>query len=160
MIGLGVVLVLLILVLLTFCVRKIEPGRAGVKTGFGGLQVAFDWMIRIPFIHTGLRLDEFKPRVLTSFVRNQFIDQVYLPLIGDNLAKQMGAAVKTSALTAAACFCSFLLRAMAKPPSSNISRAASESYSSRSMDRRSVFTPHRSTPRKRPTLRRARKSRN
>ncbi len=39
-----------------------------------------------------LRLDEFRPRVLTSFVRNQLIDQVYLPLIGDNLAKQVGAA--------------------------------------------------------------------
>ena len=37
-----------------------------------------------------LRLDEFKPRVLSSFVRNQLIDQVYLPLIGDNLAKQIG----------------------------------------------------------------------
>ena len=39
-----------------------------------------------------LRLDEFKPRVLTSFVRNKLIDNVYLPLIGDNLAKQIGAA--------------------------------------------------------------------
>ncbi len=39
-----------------------------------------------------LRLEEFKPKVLTSFVRNQLIDQVYLPLIGDNLAKQIGAA--------------------------------------------------------------------
>ncbi|MBK7998191.1 MAG: AAA family ATPase [Verrucomicrobia bacterium] len=39
-----------------------------------------------------LRLDELKPRVLTSFVRNQLIDQVYLPLVGDNLAKQIGAA--------------------------------------------------------------------
>ncbi len=39
-----------------------------------------------------LRLDELKPRVLTSFVRNQLIDEVYLPLIGDNLAKQIGAA--------------------------------------------------------------------
>ena len=37
-----------------------------------------------------LRLDEFKPRVLTSFVRNKLIDEIYLPLIGDNLAKQMG----------------------------------------------------------------------
>lgn len=37
-----------------------------------------------------LRLSEFKARVLSSFVRNQLIDQVYLPLIGDNLAKQMG----------------------------------------------------------------------
>ena len=39
-----------------------------------------------------MRLDEFKPRVLTSFVRNRLLDEVYLPLIGDNLAKQMGAA--------------------------------------------------------------------
>ncbi|MEM7311980.1 MAG: DNA repair ATPase, partial [Planctomycetota bacterium] len=37
-----------------------------------------------------LRLDEFKPRVLTSFVRNRLIDDVYLPLVGDNLAKQIG----------------------------------------------------------------------
>ncbi len=39
-----------------------------------------------------LRLDAFKPRVLTSFVRNQLLDKVYLPLIGDNLAKQLGTA--------------------------------------------------------------------
>ncbi len=39
-----------------------------------------------------LRVDEFSPRVLTSFVRNRLIDQVYLPLIGANLAKQIGAA--------------------------------------------------------------------
>ena len=39
-----------------------------------------------------LRLNEFKPRVLTSFVRNKLIDKVYLPLIGNNLAKQIGAA--------------------------------------------------------------------
>lgn len=39
-----------------------------------------------------LRLNEFKPKVLTSFVRNQLIDQVYLPMVGDNLAKQIGAA--------------------------------------------------------------------
>jgi len=38
----------------------------------------------------GMRLDEFRPRVLTSFVRNKLIDQVYLKLLGDNLAKQVG----------------------------------------------------------------------
>lgn len=38
-----------------------------------------------------LRLKEFQPRVLTSFVRNRLINEVYLPLVGDNLAKQMGA---------------------------------------------------------------------
>jgi len=37
-----------------------------------------------------LRLDQFKARVFSAFVRNQLIDQVYLPLIGNNLAKQMG----------------------------------------------------------------------
>ncbi|MFO0615120.1 MAG: DNA repair ATPase [Polyangiaceae bacterium] len=39
-----------------------------------------------------LRLAEFTPRVLSSFVRNRLIDEVYLHLVGDNLAKQMGAA--------------------------------------------------------------------
>lgn len=37
-----------------------------------------------------LKLEEFKPRVLSSFVRNKLIDQVYFPLIGDNLSKQLG----------------------------------------------------------------------
>ncbi|MCA9560830.1 MAG: DNA repair ATPase, partial [Myxococcales bacterium] len=39
-----------------------------------------------------LRLDDFKPRVMSAFVRNKLINDVYLPIIGDNLAKQMGAA--------------------------------------------------------------------
>ena len=38
-----------------------------------------------------LRLDEYKPKVMSAFVRNHLIDEVYLHLIGDNLAKQMGA---------------------------------------------------------------------
>lgn len=42
--------------------------------------------------HARLRLEEFKPRPLTSFVRNKLINDVYLGVIGDNLAKQMGAA--------------------------------------------------------------------
>ena len=37
-----------------------------------------------------LKLEEFKPRVLSSFVRNKLINQVYLPLFGDNLSKQLG----------------------------------------------------------------------
>lgn len=37
-----------------------------------------------------LKLEEFKPRVLTSFVRNKLIDQVYFPIFGNNLAKQLG----------------------------------------------------------------------
>ncbi|SEK88750.1 AAA domain (dynein-related subfamily) [Pseudoxanthomonas sp. GM95] len=38
----------------------------------------------------GLRLSEFKARPLSSFVRNKLINEVYLSIIGDNLAKQMG----------------------------------------------------------------------
>jgi len=38
-----------------------------------------------------LRLGEYRPRVMSAFVRNRLIDEVYLPLIGDNLAKQLGA---------------------------------------------------------------------
>ncbi|MEO2064253.1 MAG: DNA repair ATPase [Christiangramia sp.] len=37
-----------------------------------------------------LKLEEFRPRVLTSFVRNRLINQVYFPLFGENLAKQLG----------------------------------------------------------------------
>ncbi|MEL6868973.1 MAG: DNA repair ATPase [Pseudomonadota bacterium] len=37
-----------------------------------------------------LRLDEFRPRPLSSFVRNRLINESYLPIIGDNLAKQIG----------------------------------------------------------------------
>lgn len=39
-----------------------------------------------------LKLETFKPRVMSSFVRNQLIDKVYLKLIGANLAKQIGSA--------------------------------------------------------------------
>ncbi|MFJ6571246.1 DNA repair ATPase [Streptomyces sp. NPDC091292] len=39
---------------------------------------------------TRLRLDDHRPKVLSSFVRSRLIDEVYLPLIGDNLAKQLG----------------------------------------------------------------------
>lgn len=39
-----------------------------------------------------LRLDQFKAGVLSSFVRNRLLDEVYLPLIGANLAKQIGTA--------------------------------------------------------------------
>jgi len=37
------------------------------------------------------RLEEFQSHVLTTFVRNRLIDKIYLPLIGDNLARQIGA---------------------------------------------------------------------
>ena len=34
-----------------------------------------------------LRLEEFKPKPLSSFVRNRLINEAYLPIIGDNLAR-------------------------------------------------------------------------
>jgi hypothetical protein len=37
-----------------------------------------------------LRLDEHRPRVMPTFVRSRLVDEVYLPLIGDSLAKQLG----------------------------------------------------------------------
>ncbi|MTC25425.1 AAA domain-containing protein, partial [Providencia alcalifaciens] len=38
-----------------------------------------------------LKLHEFKAKPLSSFVRNKLINDVYLPIIGDNMAKQIGA---------------------------------------------------------------------
>ncbi len=37
-----------------------------------------------------LGLDELLPKPMSTFVRNRLIDEVYLPIIGDNLAKQLG----------------------------------------------------------------------
>ncbi len=39
-----------------------------------------------------LQLDQFRAKPLSSFVRNRLIDEVYLPIIGNNLARQIGAA--------------------------------------------------------------------
>lgn len=39
-----------------------------------------------------MNVDELEPQVLSTFVRNTLIDEVYLPMVGDNLAKQMGTA--------------------------------------------------------------------
>ncbi|MFI0718634.1 DNA repair ATPase [Streptomyces sp. NPDC021224] len=39
-----------------------------------------------------LGLAAYRPRPLTGFVRNRLIDEVYLPLVGDSLAKQFGSA--------------------------------------------------------------------
>ncbi|MGW2238002.1 DNA repair ATPase [Streptomyces sp. NPDC001759] len=39
---------------------------------------------------TRIRVDDHRPRVMTTFVRNRLIDEVYLPLLGDSLARQLG----------------------------------------------------------------------
>lgn len=50
----AVVLVTLAVVvpLILMCIRKIQPGMAGVTVGWGGLRVSFDWMLRIPLIQS------------------------------------------------------------------------------------------------------------
>jgi uncharacterized membrane protein YqiK len=51
------VIIFLVLVLLfvaagvvLLCIRKIHPGKAGITVGWGGLRVAFDYMIRLPLV--------------------------------------------------------------------------------------------------------------
>ncbi|MEM6471286.1 MAG: DNA repair ATPase, partial [Planctomycetota bacterium] len=70
--------------------QRVGAYRDDVVPRFRGLHVAKTACVDAA--REDMRLDEFKPRVLTSFVRNRLLDEVYLPLIGDNLAKQMGAA--------------------------------------------------------------------
>lgn len=38
-----------------------------------------------------LQLSSLEPKILSSFVRNQLVSQVYMPIIGENLSKQIGA---------------------------------------------------------------------
>lgn len=54
-ITIGIVLAVLsvpFFVMTLLCIRRIQPGRAGLKTGWGGLKVSFDWMVRVPLIQT------------------------------------------------------------------------------------------------------------
>ncbi|MFE4534831.1 DNA repair ATPase [Streptomyces scopuliridis] len=65
---------------------RIAPGFRAYQRGRAALVAAE---------RARLRLDDHRPRVMSSFVRNRLIDEVYLPLIGDNLAKQLGTADET-----------------------------------------------------------------
>lgn len=42
----------LVVLALTFplTIRKVQPGRAGLRVGLGGLKVSFDWIFRIPLV--------------------------------------------------------------------------------------------------------------
>ena len=71
-------------------VPRLERFRSTVVPGFRAYKTARQELVDAQ--RKALRLDEFKPRVLSSFVRNRLINEVYLPLVGDNLAKQLGAA--------------------------------------------------------------------
>lgn len=56
-IALAVVALLFISGMLLLCIRKIHPGKAGISVGFGGLRVAFDYMIRLPLIQSFEEID-------------------------------------------------------------------------------------------------------
>ena len=34
------------------CIRKIQPGKAGIIVGLGGMRVSFDWMLRVPIFQS------------------------------------------------------------------------------------------------------------
>ncbi|MEM9367033.1 MAG: DNA repair ATPase [Planctomycetota bacterium] len=70
--------------------KRLRHHRESVVPRFRALHTAKGELIDAA--RDDMRLDEFKPQVLSSFVRNRLLDEVYLPLIGDNLAKQMGSA--------------------------------------------------------------------
>lgn len=52
LIALAVIALAAAALVFVLCIKKIRPGRAGIKTGFGGMKVAFDWMVRIPVLQT------------------------------------------------------------------------------------------------------------
>jgi len=72
----------------THFLRKLKTYRSEHLTQYRSFQDKKKELVHSYRNH--LRLSEFEPKVLSSFVRNRLIDQVYLPIIGDNLAKQIG----------------------------------------------------------------------
>ena len=69
--------------------QRIERHRRVRVPGFAAFRAARHELLESE--RERLRLSEYEPQIMSSFVRNRLIDEVYLPLIGDNLAKQMGA---------------------------------------------------------------------
>ncbi|HUG25342.1 DNA repair ATPase [Piscinibacter sp.] len=70
--------------------RRFLHHQTHVVPGFDALQ-----RLRLELVageKARLRLAQFQAKPLSTFVRNRLIDEVYLPLVGDNLAKQLGAA--------------------------------------------------------------------
>lgn len=69
---------------------RTEEFRTDVVPGFRAYQRRRTALVAAE--RTRLRLDDHRPRVMSAFVRNQLLDEVYLPLIGDSLAKQLSTA--------------------------------------------------------------------
>ncbi len=68
--------------------RRYTFHRDRVVPGFQALQRLRHSLLGVE--KARLSLAQFQTKPLPSFVRNRLIDEVYLPLIGDNLAKQIG----------------------------------------------------------------------
>ena len=47
----AIVVGLLFLGLNVLCLKRVRPGEAGVRTGFGGLRITKDWLFCYPFLH-------------------------------------------------------------------------------------------------------------
>lgn len=70
--------------------RRLQTHRQQALPGFLALQQLRHDILAAEKARLGL--SQFQAKPLPSFVRNRLIDEVYLPLVGDNLAKQIGAA--------------------------------------------------------------------
>ena len=70
--------------------RRVQHHRSHAARGFLQLQaVRHELLVQEK---ARLHLEQFQAKPLATFVRNRLIDEVYLPLVGNNLAKQLGAA--------------------------------------------------------------------
>lgn len=70
--------------------RRVRRHRSHAVQGFTQLQtLRHELLVQEK---ARLHLAQFQAKPLATFVRNRLIDEVYLPLVGNNLAKQLGAA--------------------------------------------------------------------
>ncbi|MGJ3561256.1 hypothetical protein ACR6C2_35285 [Streptomyces sp. INA 01156] len=76
---------------------------------------------------TRLRLDDHRPRVMSTFVRNRLVDEVYLPLIGTASPNSSAPPASPHAPAPADCCSSSPRPATARPPSWSTSPTGSAS---------------------------------
>ena len=69
---------------------RFHTHRSQIVPGFRALQALRQTLIGEE--KQRLQLGQFQAKPLATFVRNQLIDEVYLPIVGENLAKQIGTA--------------------------------------------------------------------
>lgn len=74
--------------------QRVRRHREHVLPGFHAFQTLRHELLEQE--RARLHLAQFQAQPLTTFVRNRLIDEVYLPLIGANLARQIGAAGEAS----------------------------------------------------------------